>query len=171
MKHIITILLILFAFTANAQKMNKKIEDPTKNRAILINHCTREGLVTFPEMKERYDVEYPAYKPDSLVVDSLKPLIKDQKITIVLGTWCGDSKLQLPHFFKILDALSIPEKNITLICVDGLKKAENGLTDSLGIQRVPTFIFYNKDKEETGRIIESPQTSLEKDMLLILSKK
>jgi len=170
MKHISTLILILFAFTANAQKMNKKIEDPTKNRAILINHCTREALVNFPEIKERYDVEYPAYKPDSITVDSLRPLVKDQKITIVLGTWCGDSKLQVPHFFKILDALGIPEKNITLICVDGLKKAENGLIDSLDIQRVPTFIFYNKDKKETGRIIESPHASLEKDMLLILSK-
>lgn len=171
MKHICTFVLILFVFTANAQKMNKKIEDPTKNRTVLINHCTREGLVSFPEMKERYDVEYPAYELDSAVIDSLKPLVKDQKITIVLGTWCGDSKLQVPHFFKITDALGIPEKDIDLICVDGHKKAEGSLTDSLDIQRVPTFIFYNKEKEEKGRIIEHPAVTLEKDMLLILSRK
>ena len=170
MKHLSTVILMLFTTAASAQKMNKIIEDPTKNRAILINQCTREGLVTFPEMKEIYDMEYPAYQPDSTAIDSLKPLVTDLKITIVLGTWCGDSKLHVPHFLKILDKLTIPEKNITLISVNGLKKAENGLLDSLNIQRVPTFIFYNKDKTETGRIVERPQTTLEQDMLLILSK-
>jgi len=169
MKLFSTIILILFALTASAQKMNKTIEDPTTNRSILINQCTREGLVTFPEMKERYDIEYPGYTPDSAVIDSIKLLIKDLKMTIVLGTWCGDSKLQVPHFFKILDALSFPAKNVNIIAVNGLKKAENGLLDSLNIQRVPTFIFY-KDNKEKGRIIESPQTSLEQDLLTILSK-
>ena len=170
MKPTIICILMLLSFTANAQKMNKKIDDPTKGRSVLINQCTREGLINFPEMKERYDVEYPAYQPDSAVIDSIKSWVKDQTITIVLGTWCGDSKLQVPHFFKILDKAGVAEKNITLICVDGLKKAEAGLIDSLDIQRVPTFIFYNKEKKETGRIIESPQISLEKDMLVILSK-
>lgn len=171
MKHLGTMILMLFTIAGSAQKMNKIIEDPTKNRTILINHCTREGLVSFPEMKEIYDMEYPAYQPDSTVIDSLKPLVSDLRITIVLGTWCGDSKLQTPHFFKILDQLSIPEKHITIISVDGNKKAENGLLDTLNIQRVPTFIFYTEDKTETGRIIERPKTTLEQDMLSILSKK
>lgn len=157
--------------TSSAQKMNKKIDDPTKNRVILINQCTREGLINFPEMKERYDEEYPTYLPDSTVIDSLKPFVEGQKITIVLGTWCGDSKLQVPHFFKVIDALGIPEKSLTLISVNGLKKADDGLLDKLDIQRVPTFIFQDKDAKEIGRIIESPQTTLENDMLQILKEK
>lgn len=170
MRKISTLIILLFAINASAQKMNKKIEDPTRNKTVLINNCTREGLVSFPEMKASYDVEYPAYQLDSLSIDTLKPLIKDKKVTLVLGTWCGDSKYQVPHFFKITDALGIPEKDINIICVDGVKKAENGLLDGLDIQRVPTFIFYEEGKE-IGRIIERPLATLEKDMLTILTKK
>jgi hypothetical protein len=39
---------------------------------------------------------------------------------------------------------------------------------SLDIKRVPTFIIY-KNNIETGRIIENPTTSLEQDMVNILT--
>ena len=170
MNRIITIFILFIAMNSSAQKINKQIEDKTRNKTVLINNCTREGLITFPEFKERYDTEYPNYNTDSLTIDSLKPLTANKKITIVLGTWCGDSKFQVPHFFKVIDELGVSEKDVTIISVDGTKKAENGLLDKLKIERVPTMIFYEKDKE-LGRIIESPMMSLEKDMLQILSKK
>jgi hypothetical protein len=45
-----------------------------------------------------------------------------------------------------------------------------GEYDKLDIQRVPTFIFY-KNNIEAGRIIENPETSLEQDMVKILTGK
>jgi len=39
---------------------------------------------------------------------------------------------------------------------------------TLNIESVPTFIFL-KNKVESGRIIETPHTSLEQDMLNILT--
>ncbi|MES2827562.1 MAG: thioredoxin family protein [Bacteroidota bacterium] len=170
MKVLFSVLLILTAMTASAQKINKKIEDKGRNKTVLINKVTREGLISFPEFKERYDEEYPNYQPDSLTIDSIKPLIGDKKITLVLGTWCGDSKLQVPHFLKVLDKLGYSEKDLTIICVDGTKKAEDGLLNDLKITNVPTMIFYEKGKE-LGRITESPIQTLEKDTHHILSKK
>lgn len=170
MKRLITAILLLFAMNANSQEINKKVQDEAGNVTGLINVCTRAGLETVPEMKQRFDIEYPNYQPDSATLAALKPLLKYKKIMIVMGTWCGDSKLQVPHFYKILDQAGIKEKSVTLICVDHSKKAENGLTDNLNILRVPTFIIYEKDKE-SGRIIESPVETLEKDMLKILVKK
>jgi len=117
-----------------------------------------------------YDSQYPSYTPDSTTVSKLKTLASDLKVTIVLGTWCGDSKLQVPHFFKVMDEVGIKEKDVTLICVDGHKKAQNGSIDNLNIQRVPTFIFTKKGKE-LGRIIESPKDTLEQDFLAIISSK
>jgi len=154
----------------SAQQLNKKIMDPHRNQEILINLSTRPVLMEFPGFKERYDLEYTNYKTDTVTLIAIKPLMKDKKVTLVMGTWCGDSKLQVPHFYKIIDDLSIPEKDITLICVDGTKKAENGLVDKLNIERVPTLIIYENGKE-LGRIVESPKISLEKDLLEILSKK
>jgi len=170
MKYLLLILSLGIAMNTSAQQLNKKIQDPNHGQEILINLATKPVLKEFPGFKERYDMEYPNYKPDSLTLIALKSLMEDKKITLVMGTWCGDSKLQVPHFYKIADELSIPQKNITLICVDGNKKAENGLVDKLDIERVPTFIIY-KDGKELGRIVESPRLSLEKDLLEILSKK
>lgn len=170
MKKLISAILLLFAMNASSQEVNKKMQDDAGHVLGLINTCTREGLSTIPEMKSRYDVEYPNYQPDVPTLQALKPLLKDKKITIVMGTWCGDSHLQVPHFYKILDALEISEKETSLICIDRSKKAENGLIDDLNILHVPTFIFTENGKE-IGRIVESPRETLEKDMLSILAKK
>lgn len=152
-----------------AQHINKQIEDPSTGEVILLNTCTRDAVTTFPAMKEKYDNEYPKYIPESGALNELQPLLKNKTATIVLGTWCGDSREQLPHFLKTTDASSLDKKNITFICVDRAKKAENGLLDNLNIDRVPTFIIYDNGKE-LGRIIEKPIISIEEDLALILSK-
>jgi hypothetical protein len=170
MNKLLTAILLLFAIHSSAQSLNKKTQDPTKNKLVMINQCTRDSLINFPEFKTVYDNQYPDYAPDSTTITKLKPLVQGLKVTIVLGTWCGDSKLQVPHFFKVLDQIGVTEKDVTLICVDGHKKAENGLTDNLNIERVPTFIF-SKNGKEVGRIIESPKTTLEQDFLAIVSAK
>ena len=168
---IISAILLLFVMNASAQELNKKMEDPNRHKEVMLNICTREGITSFPEFKESYDGNYAAYKPDSTSFASLTNLLKDKKITIVLGTWCGDSKFQVPHFLKIMDALKIGADNVTYICVDGNKKAENGLIDNMKITNVPTFIFTDKKGVEVARITERPQETLEKDMLIALSVK
>jgi hypothetical protein len=151
------------------QEINKISEDPFKGRTVLINYCSRQGVTDFPEMKATYDVFYSGYEPDAALLTELAVFSEGVEITIVLGTWCGDSKIQLPRFFKITDTIGISDQNLTLICTDGEKKAENGLLDHLAISQVPTFIFYRQG-EEAGRIVESPQTTLENEMLNILKK-
>lgn len=171
MKNIISAILLLFAMNASAQELNKKIEDPNRHKEVMLNLCTREGLTSFPEFKESYDPYYAAYHPDSSTFASLAKLLKNKKITIVLGTWCGDSKYQVPNFLKIMDGLKISEKKITIIAVDGNKTAENGLIDKMKITNVPTFIFTDKKGTEVARITEHPQQTLEKDMLVALTAK
>jgi thiol-disulfide isomerase/thioredoxin len=155
---------------ATAQQPNKKVRDNAWKKDIMLNECTRAGILGLEEMKTAYDREYAKYTVDSILLKEIKPLLKGKTITIVMGTWCGDSRFQVPHFYKIADQLSFPEENIRLIAVDGHKKAENGLIDGLNIQKVPTFIVYENGKE-TGRIIERPAVTLEKDLLTLLSVK
>ncbi len=164
------ILFLSLGYRTMAQELNKKIEDPYRHQQVMLNQCTREGLISLEEFKASYESNYQSYTVDSTQFESLKPLLADKKITIVLGTWCGDSKFQVPHFLKITDALEFPADHISYIAVDGQKKAENGLIDHLNIQRVPTFIVFNQEGKEIGRIIERPQESLEKDLLKILQK-
>ena len=56
-----------------------------------------------------------------------------------------------------------------LLLFDNAKLSPVGEYDRLGIERVPTFILYEKNIE-AGRIIENPVTSLEQDMVNILNR-
>jgi thiol-disulfide isomerase/thioredoxin len=119
-----------------------------------------------------YSKEYygPDYVADNAIVDELKALNTDDlTITIVLGTWCPDSRREVPRFMKLVSLWEFPVERIRFIGVDINKVAPLGDYPALGIERVPTFIFY-KNKIETGRIIEVPITSLEQDTRDILTR-
>jgi thiol-disulfide isomerase/thioredoxin len=135
----------------------------------MINNSNREALLGFPAFKAQYDKEYADYVVDDTVVAALKPLLLNKDITIVWGAWCGDSKLQVPRFYKVLDAAGFPDDAVSLITVDEDKKTMGSSIDDLNIEKVPTFIIFEKD-QALGRIVECPAESLEKDMLSLLLK-
>ena len=114
---------------------------------------------------------YSSYEPDPAIIDELKRTdVSDYTITIVLGTWCPDSRREVPRFMKIIDLWGFPDEKIRFIGVDINKVAPLADYDVLGIVRVPTFIFF-KNNSEVGRIIEVPVTSLEQDTRDILKGK
>ena len=96
--------------------------------------------------------------------------MKGIKIKGFLGTWCGDSRREIPRFFKILDQAGFKFNNLELIAVNRNKKTPDNLQEGFNIIRVPTFIFYKQGKE-IGRYVEYAKESLEKDMLQIISEK
>jgi len=85
-----------------------------------------------------------------------------------MGTWCGDSKRETPHFYKILDQTGFNINNLQLITVNRNKKTPDNLQEGFDVKRVPTFIFY-KDGKEIGRYVEYARESLEKDILKIVT--
>jgi len=111
------------------------------------------------------------YDPDKTIMEELiQTDITDYSITIVLGTWCPDSRREVPRFMKIADLWGFPRDRIRLLGTDIDKNAPLADFPALGIERVPTFIFY-KNNSEAGRIIEVPVTSLEQDTRNILKRK
>ena len=85
-----------------------------------------------------------------------------------MGSWCPDSRREVPRFMRILHVWQFPLENVTFIGVDNAKLSPVGEYDKLDIQRVPTFIIY-RNNLEAGRIIENPSTSLEQDLVNILT--
>lgn len=113
---------------------------------------------------------YDEYQFNSEVINKLQDISKDNlTIKIVMGTWCPDSRREVPRFMRILDIWKFPVSMVTFIGVDNAKSSPVGEYDKLDIQRVPTFIIY-KNNVEAGRIIENPTTSLEQDMVNILTR-
>jgi thiol-disulfide isomerase/thioredoxin len=113
---------------------------------------------------------YDEYQLKTDAINKLLDINKDElTIKIVLGTWCPDSRREVPRFMRILDAWKFPVSKVLFIGVDNAKLSPVGEYDKLDIQRVPTFIIY-KNNIEAGRIIENPVTSLEQDMVNILIK-
>jgi hypothetical protein len=129
------------------------------------------GLVTRAELFEEYpswQKIFEEYKPEPQTISALSK-IRDIEVDIFFGTWCVDSKMEVPRFFKILDQSGfIRPDQVTLWAVDREKKLENGLAQKNEIHFVATFIF-KKDGIEIGRIIEQPDDLLEKDILSIVS--
>lgn len=170
MKNLLFLALIIIPVMTFSQKLNNKTSDEKKSNEMLIGHCNRDGFATIQSnFDSSYKAEYPMYRPDAATMKQLAAKLKGVKITVVMATWCGDSKEWVPRFYKIMDELHFNYKKLTLICVDRAKKAPGTYVETLKVDRVPTFIFYRK-KVELGRIIEVPEGIFEKEILKILSK-
>jgi thiol-disulfide isomerase/thioredoxin len=123
-----------------------------------------------PPYSDWYLKGFDEYSFNSDPLNKLMDIKTDNlKIKIVMGTWCPDSRREVPKLMKILDIWRFPVSQLTIIGVDKAKKAPVSEYESLDIQRVPTFIIY-KNNIEAGRIIENPVTSLEQDMVNILTR-
>lgn len=153
------------------QAINQRILDDAGN-PVLVGKCSADALLQEPFMRW-YMNNYDTYVVDTATCFYLAPLLKNKKITIFLGTWCGDSKRQVPAVLKMLDCCNFPKENLTLIMVsnqaDAYKQSPQHEENGRNIIRVPTIIIEDKNKE-VGRIVEYPVVSLEKDMLSILRK-
>lgn len=116
------------------------------------------------QFKERYDT----VAVDQDMAGLIRNVASGVDFLVLLGTWCGDSRREVPHFLKIADRCGIEPSRIRLHGLDRSKKSNEGVADRYHIERVPTFIFL-RNGDEIGRIIEKPTGTLEGDMLAILA--
>lgn len=160
--------LLFVSFLIHAQDINKIVIDERTNKPMLIGLCDRTAFAD-TNFSWWFEPEYEFYEFDPAIVDTLKQIItNDISIIIVLGTWCSDSKREVPHFIRILDEVGFDFNYIEILCVNRKKTIDDFELSNLDIELVPTFIIY-KDKIEVGRIIETPATTLEQDLIAILN--
>ena len=142
--------------------------DFSQQETWILGYFYREVLSEHPH-NEWFEKEYHEYFPERDTFDHLKKInINGLTVKVVLGSWCPDSRREVPRFMKILDLWEFPMEKVTFIGVDNVKISPVEEYEALIIERVPTFIFY-ENNIEAGRIIENPESSLERDMLEILT--
>lgn len=119
----------------------------------------------------RYNEEYKpraeAYTPIASGVEFLKHYPKKVRIEVFYGSWCGDSRNHVPVFLKIIAAANNPNIDVALWAVDRAKKEPAEPIRLRSILKVPTFIVFDGERE-LGRIVETPNASLEEDLFRIL---
>jgi len=174
MKHLLLICMAGYLLSCNPAMHITSTPVTTKSGStILLGKIAPSALQQQP-FSEWYNKEFAAYRADTQITDSLKPLAGDLQYEIFLGTWCGDSRREVPRLMKIMESLKIKPSAITMIAVgnrDTLYK-QSPAHEEAGkrITRVPHLNIY-RNGIEIGRITETPVSSWEKDMLTIMQGK
>lgn len=120
-----------------------------------------------------FNKNYLDYNIDTTVAEQLKTKLKNKRFLIFMGTWCGDSRAEVPKIYKLLEYCGVPESNIQLVNLsfhDSVyKQSPTHEEQGLGIHRVPDLLIFDSRKE-IGRIVERPIRSWEQDLLSILHR-
>ena len=171
MKHLISIsFFLLVGLTLVAQQKHIEITS-TGDAPHLLGKIDKTRL-TSNHHNSWFTPNFENYGVDKSLISKIAPNLKNYNIKLFMGTWCGDSKQEVPKFYKILEACNFPMEQLTVIAVsreaDFYKQSPQHEEKGLNIHRVPTFIFY-KDGTEINRIVEHPVETFEKDMLNIIT--
>lgn len=172
MKKPITLILFLYVTAMLSQEINVVTKNK-KGKPVVLGKTNRDVFKN-DAFKKWFEKNYNNYLTNDNVIRTLKSDLKKHTIKVFYGTWCGDSRKEIPRFYKVIDKAGYDEKNIQFIALDSktktYKQAPNREEKGLNIHRVPAFIFY-KNGKEVNRIVEHPKETFERDILKIVSEK
>ena len=115
--------------------------------------------------------EREKYHPREKWIELLRTAKVSYTLTVAMGTWCSDSREQVPRLQAVLTALGPhpPFGVPRLIGVDRSKEIDRSLYPFGVVEAVPTIVV-SAGGAEIGRLVESPKTtSVEEDLVRILA--
>ena len=72
------------------------------------------GKISYAQMaqycKTWFAPDYDRYKVNAALLEEITPLLKDKKVSLIMGTWCEDSQREVPGMMKILAACWVFDK-------------------------------------------------------------
>lgn len=139
-----------------------------EDQGMLVGKFQKEDLMQEPHASW-FKSGYENFDPSDEAMETIKKNISEYEITVFMGTWCGDSRREIPKFLKILDEAGYDLSKLTLIGVDRSKTTPENLEQGLDINRVPTIIF-SKNGKEVNRFVEYAKESIEEDIAKIVSE-
>jgi thiol-disulfide isomerase/thioredoxin len=166
MKKTLFVLALCIATAVSAQEKQTVKKDKSGN---LIGYVKKSSFLD-KSYSQWFTRNYESYKTEKAIISKIKKKIEKCKITGFMGTWCGDSRREVPKFYKILEEVDFNMDQLEMIALNRSKRTPDNLQKGYNILRIPTFIFY-KNGKEIGRFVEYSRENLEKDMLKILTTK
>lgn len=152
---------------AQTQRQKEEIQKITPQYTGVLH---KQDLMYSPYTARWFQVFYNHYDPaaEKQALKKIKDHVNDFEILCFIGTWCPDSKREIPKLYKILEAAKFKMDHFTLYTVDHRKHSQDQYENNWDILRVPTIIFL-KDGKEINRFVERPRESLIQDMAKIVS--
>jgi hypothetical protein len=139
-----------------------------------------------PVTREQVEAAVPAWveagieaSPDVAAARALAGVAPGAEVTVLLGTWCSDSRREISRLWKALDEIGATSGGgaggglpftLTYIGVDEAKREPAAVVAAAGLKYVPTLIV-RRDGREVGRIVESSPHGVEVDLLALLGGK
>jgi len=160
--------MILFSLawaTAAAVEETKK---EGQEETVVIGPTTREQIESAVPEWVQAEVES---KPDAETARTLATVEPGAEVTVFLGTWCGDSRREVPRLWKALaEAGGDVPFEVHYVGVDRAKKEPAAALAAEDVRYLPTFIVH-RDGRETGRIVETSPHGIERDLADLLKGK
>ncbi|MBO6793004.1 MAG: thioredoxin family protein [Balneolaceae bacterium] len=128
------------------------------------------GTTTAEELRSThriFDIYTNRFQPDSASVQFFNDLKVPIDIKILFGTWCHDSKREIPAFIKTMEMVENELITYELIGVSRKKSEPENRNELYDLQYTPTFIIFLAEKE-IGRMVEESTESIEKDLVEII---
>lgn len=168
---ILSIITALFcSIHTNAQTLNNEISKEGQT-PYLLGKIDKKGLEG-ENYASWFTKNHEDYQPNTSITSTIASELKSYSITLFMGTWCGDSKKEVPRLYKVLEASNFPMDQLTVVAVSSqpgmYKQSPQHEEAGLNIHRVPTVIFY-KDGKEVNRIVEHPVKTFEEDIQNIIT--
>jgi hypothetical protein len=139
-----------------------------------------------PITREQVEAAVPAWvqagvdaKPDLAAAQGLAGVAPGAEVTVLLGTWCSDSRREISRLWKALDGIGASAGGgagsglpftVIYVGVDEAKQQPEAAVAAAGLKYVPTLIV-RRGGREVGRIVESSPHGVEIDLLALLDGK
>jgi cyclophilin family peptidyl-prolyl cis-trans isomerase/HEAT repeat protein len=113
-----------------------------------------------------WDEERLAYLPDPEAVARLRGALGEYRIVSVLGSWCDDSRREVPRLVRVLEEVGSDAFDHLLVGVDRTRRIDDPeVAAAAGVERrvdmVATIVVLDGDGLELGRIVETAERPIE----------
>ena len=126
------------------------------------------GRVSWAQLEKvrGWEASYKAYRPDPVALAKLRKIKGHYRIVVVLGSWCSDSRREVPRLVKILNVIGGKHFSLEMYGVGHTLRVDDpsfpkDVLPGVKAERVPTIIVLDRDGQELGRVVETAEQPLE----------